>query len=324
MNHLLAWRLPARTGRDKTKNREVDAACLRLSGPTRSRADSAWPEVRATGPDYPNAKATQANPQVSAEGVAQLDGVMLGAPIDRAGRAQTPYAYAGFPSPSGRTDDLSVARAGFRPARATDRRAEDEMRARPADPGCVWTARAPISLHLLRAANPRASSLSFICQWLMKSRTNVEPKWSSRRGSNPHAATTSRRTVGARVLRVSRSGTVQFTVQPHAFLFIRVTAKAKCHWPKSSLSNVVLVMPTAISPALPDRRTLWRSAFVAHGSTRFCIGSTSVTCRPGMSSVLHHGTLIKSVRVSFRARPSRTACAFNSRHLRAASVRFFW
>lgn len=55
---------------------------------------------------------------------------------------------------------------------------------------------------------------------LMKSRTNVEPKWSSRRGSNPHAATTSRRTVGARVLRVSRSGTVQFTVQPHAFLFM--------------------------------------------------------------------------------------------------------
>jgi len=90
---------------------------------------------------------------------------------------------------------------------------------------------------------------------LMKPRTNVEPKWSSRRGSNPHAATTSRRTVGARVLRVSRSGTVQFTVQPHAFLFIRVTAKAKCHWPKSSLSNVVLVMPTAISPALPDRAT---------------------------------------------------------------------
>ena len=125
---------------------------------------------------------------------------------------------------------------------------------------------------------------------LMKSRTNVEPKWSSRRGSNPHAATTSRRTVGARVLRVSRSGTVQFTVQPHAFLFIRVTAKAKCHWPKSSLSNVVLVMPTAISPALPDRATCWASAFIAHGSTRFCIGSTSVTCRPGMSSVLHHGT----------------------------------
>lgn len=40
---------------------------------------------------------------------------------------------------------------------------EIEMRARPAVPGCVWTARAPISLHLLRAANPRASSLSFIC-----------------------------------------------------------------------------------------------------------------------------------------------------------------
>lgn len=112
-------------GRDKSKNREVDAACLRLPGPTRSRADSAWSEVRATGPDYPNAKATQANPQVSAEGVAQLDGCMLGAPIDRAGRAQTPYAYAGFSSPSGRADDLSAARAGFRPVRATDRRAED-------------------------------------------------------------------------------------------------------------------------------------------------------------------------------------------------------
>lgn len=40
---------------------------------------------------------------------------------------------------------------------------EHEMRARPAGPGCVWTARAPISLRLLRAANPRASSLSFIC-----------------------------------------------------------------------------------------------------------------------------------------------------------------
>lgn len=47
---------------------------------------TAWLEVRATGPDYPIAKATQANPQVSTEGVVQLDGICcLGAPIDRVG-----------------------------------------------------------------------------------------------------------------------------------------------------------------------------------------------------------------------------------------------
>ena len=53
--------------------RPMPPACG-LRGRTDSRADIAWFEVRATGPDYPNAKATQANPQVSAEGVAQLDG----------------------------------------------------------------------------------------------------------------------------------------------------------------------------------------------------------------------------------------------------------
>ena len=47
-------------------------------------------------------------------------------------------------------------------------------------------------------------------------------------------------------------------------------------------------------------------------------------CRQGKSSVFLHGTSIKSVLVSFNARPSRTACALSSRHLRAASVRFFW
>lgn len=114
-------------------------------------------------------------------------------------------------------------------------------------------ARLPFSL--LRAVGPARRVSPLFVNGLMKSRTNVEPKWSSRRGSNPHAATTSRRTVGARVLRVSRSGTVQSTVQPRAFLFIRVTAKAKCHWPKSSLSDVVLDTTTAISPALPDRAT---------------------------------------------------------------------
>ena len=136
---------PVRPGR-KSKNREVDAACLRLPGPTSSRADSAWPGVRATGPACPNAKATQASPQVSAEGVAQLDGCMLGAPIDRAGRAQTPYAYAGFPSPSGRADGLSAAGAGFRPARATDRRAEDEMRGRGLPAPLFSAPRAPAIL----------------------------------------------------------------------------------------------------------------------------------------------------------------------------------
>lgn len=184
-------------------------------------------------------------------------------------------------------------------------------------------ARLPFSL--LRAVGPARRVSPLFVNGLMKSRTNVEPKskWSSRRGSNPHAATTSRCTVGARVLRISRSGTVQFTVQPHAFLFIRVTAKAKCHWPKSSLSNVVLVMPTAISPALPDRCTLWHSAFVAHGSPWFWGDSTLLLLRQGKSSVFLHGTLIKSVRASSRARPSRTACALSSRHLRACSVRFF-
>lgn len=109
---------------------------------------------------------------------------------------------------------------------------------------------------------------------LMKSRTNVEPKRSSRRGSNPHAATTSRRTVGARVLRVSRSGTVQFTVQPHAFLFTGSWRRQNADWPKSSLTHAVLVMPTAISPALSDRATCQASAFIAHGSTRFWGDST--------------------------------------------------
>ena len=68
-------------------------------------------------------------------------------------------------------------------------------------------ARLPFSL--LRAVGPARRVSPLFVNGLMKPRTNVEPKWSSRRGSNPHAATTSRRTVGARVLRVSRSGTVQ-------------------------------------------------------------------------------------------------------------------
>lgn len=84
-------------------------------------------------------------------------------------------------------------------------------------------ARLPFSL--LRAVGPARRVSPLFVNGLMKSRTNVEPKWSSRRGSNPHAATTSRRTVGAHVLRVSRSGTVQITVQPRAFHVIGVTAE---------------------------------------------------------------------------------------------------
>ena len=49
----------------------------------------------------------------------------------------------------------------------------------------------------------------------MRRRIPSVVKWSSRRDSNPHVAFTSRCTVGARELRVSRSGMVQFTVQSH-------------------------------------------------------------------------------------------------------------
>ena len=79
--------------------RPMPPACG-LRGRTDSRADPAWLEVRATGPDYPIAKATQTNPQVSTEGVVQLDGICcLGAPIDRVGITRPPYAYPGFPPP---------------------------------------------------------------------------------------------------------------------------------------------------------------------------------------------------------------------------------
>ena len=100
-------------------------------------------------------------------------------------------------------------------------------------------------------------------------------KWSSRRDSNPHVAFTSGCTAGARVLPVARSGTVQFTVQPHVVQNKSSesrqgqTSRAPARSIKSPLSNEVLHVPTAISPALPDRCTLWHSAFVAHGSTWF-------------------------------------------------------
>ena len=100
-------------------------------------------------------------------------------------------------------------------------------------------------------------------------------KWSSRRDSNPHVALTSRCTAGARVLRVARSGSVQFTVQPHVVQNKSFesrqgqTSRVLARSIKSPLSNVVLHVPTAISPALPDRCTIWHSAFAAHGSTWF-------------------------------------------------------
>ena len=100
-------------------------------------------------------------------------------------------------------------------------------------------------------------------------------KWPSRRDSNPHVAFTSGRTAGARVLRVSRSGTVQFTVQPHVVRNKSFgsrqgqTSRVLARSIKSPLSNAALHAPTAMSPALPDRCALWHSAFVAHGSIWF-------------------------------------------------------
>lgn len=114
-------------------------------------------------------------------------------------------------------------------------------------------------------------------------------KWSSRRDSNPHVALTSRCTAGARVLRVARSGTVQFTVKPHVVQNKSFesrqgqTPRAPARSIKSPLSNVVLHVPTAISPALPDRCTLWHSAFVAHGSTWFGSEALPIAFESGSS-----------------------------------------
>lgn len=85
-------------------------------GRTDSRVDSTWRVVRTTGPAYPNAKTTLANPQLGTGGIVQLDGVMLGAPIDCAGRAQTPYAYAGFPPRQGARMTSPRKGRGFHPA----------------------------------------------------------------------------------------------------------------------------------------------------------------------------------------------------------------
>jgi hypothetical protein len=83
--------------------------------------------------------------------------------------------------------------------------------------------------------------------------------------------------------------------------------------PKSSLTHAVLVMPTAISPALPDRATCWASAFVAHGSTRFCIGST-MPCGQGCLPFCITGRISAKIEIECGQRHQ-----FFMRHLRWCS-----
>ena len=128
-----------------------------------------------------------------------------------------------------------------------------------------------------------------LCVSLVEAQDFQVVKWSSRRDSNPHVAFTSRCTVGARVLRVSRSGTVQFTVQSHVVQNKSFesrqgqTSRVLARSIKSPLSNVALHAPTAISPTLPDRCTLWHSAFVAHGSIWFGSEALPIAFESGSS-----------------------------------------
>lgn len=170
VNHLLAWRMPARMGRDKVKMHPCG-----LEPPARRRA---FPEGRKraptalrrsfTGSCWPRRllsvttfRADVAPPHVGSPGVharvagmAKMGGSLPAVALSsREARGTAP---CNAPR-SVRPVFPGAALVGW------CQTMNMTMRACPAGPGCVWTARAPISLHLLRAANPRASSLSFIC-----------------------------------------------------------------------------------------------------------------------------------------------------------------
>lgn len=191
VNHLLAWRLPARMGRDKSCTGRLrrpwltrcylDAEPERLLCPCNRHPSSSLYPQRGASEDFTLPACTRGSP-----GVLQLVARAL------AGR-------------------------------------EIEMRARPADPGCVWTARAPISLHLLRAANPRASSLSFICQWAHEVSNERRAQVVVPAGIEParrHYFQAHRRGACTPSL-TERNGTIHGPAA--CFPFHGVVAKAKCH-----------------------------------------------------------------------------------------------
>ena len=95
--------------------------------------------------------------------------------------------------------------------------------------------------------------------------------------------------VGARVLRIARSGTVQFTARPRGPRHGSSQAKPGDASREIPLSARRQSPPAAISPALPDRLTLCSPAFVAHGSRPFAGRSAHGLKGRAKSSVFLHG-----------------------------------
>lgn len=216
-NHLLAWRLPARMGRDK--------GCTETHCP--------W----LTGFVFP------------ASGMYGPLGVVLrnwytwsrSSPFRAAGSPRAPRNPRGSsPFRTGRKSKCVLARLT---------RAASGRHAR----------RSPFACCARRIPARRVSPL--FVNGLMKSRTNVEPKWWRQRGSNPQSCLPSRAPSG-RVYSESHGAERYIS----ATFLARPNPLCKCGKLRSSC------LPLPPYPTRPTRCTGRALAFVAHGQSRRSFG----------------------------------------------------